>query len=536
MIRKLETFIIVCAFAILSTQVVVAQDYQIMPTHKNFDLEQIKTEPDVGDDDKKAASVLRQRISREEQNASTVFRTGQINPRFEAYYKQVIVPALTRYDKESLKTLTEKHHKIIKDFATRVRAGSVRGYLVKDVFFPMLGQIAEGNYHPVVRYNALLTIGKLDQKIGKQRIEAPEPYSECLPYLIKKYNEFTDPKLAYLKYGAFKGIARIASISFQTPNPNASIKPILFAFLGPKPAGMNEDLFRTMQKTSVQTLGLLGDPNYADSFARMIKDKTVPVWIRAEAAVALSKTKTATYDAKKLEEAATSMATVMHDVLRAEVDKLNQQQQRIAILAARKKEVGAEPSAGTTGTGKSSKKPGQSAEDRAGGLASGGGGSGSMMPGGDSGGGSGSMSPGSGGGGSGAKSGRSRKGEVTIDQLPAYHIEVSRRRIKTLANGMVAAFGKNGGTTGLIRWANSNAALLTKVSKMKDHMIAADQAAEVGLGENDLEDNLTQALKRNYTNVADQLAQTLGIAKADAAAKAAPADSKKPAGNSFLGN
>ena len=76
MIRKLETFIFVCAFAILSTQVVVAQDYQIMPTHKNFDLEQIKTEPDVAGDEKKAASVLRQRISKEENLPMTCYKTA----------------------------------------------------------------------------------------------------------------------------------------------------------------------------------------------------------------------------------------------------------------------------------------------------------------------------------------------------------------------------------------------------------------------------------------------------------------------------
>ena len=133
----------------------------------------------------------------------------------------------------------------------------------------MFGSIVEGNYHPLVRYNALLAIGKLDEITGKQNIAVPKPYRDSLKYLIEKYNGFTGPKLHYLKYGAFKGIARIAAIGFQSPNTtNAdAAKPIFAALLGAKPADLNEDLFRSMQRSAVEVLGLLGDPANGDALA-----------------------------------------------------------------------------------------------------------------------------------------------------------------------------------------------------------------------------------------------------------------------------
>ncbi|MEC9092140.1 MAG: hypothetical protein VX438_05495 [Planctomycetota bacterium] len=326
---------------IITSNVVVAQDYQVMPLAAQFDLEKIKAEPEMNGDLKKAKAALQRRKSIEDNNAREIFRTGAINDRFRGYYTQVIVPELTRYDRDSLQNLTSKHQRLIKDYATRVRNNDVRRYLVTQVYFPLFRQIVDGNYHPVVRYNALLHIGKLDAVVGKNGMNPPTPFPSALPYLIQKYNRLNDPQLAYFKYGAFKGIARIAAIDFQKPTPSdaGTTKPVFTALLGNKPATLDEDLFRSMQRTSVQVLSYLGDPANIDAFSNLIKDAKTPIWTKADTAIALSKLKTNTFDATKLEATATSIATFMHEILRNEVKALEYQQQRIAILAARKKEV-----------------------------------------------------------------------------------------------------------------------------------------------------------------------------------------------------
>ena len=216
----------------------------------------------------------------------------------------------------------------------------------------------------------------------------------------------------------------------------------------------------------------------------------------------------------------------MHEVLQNEVKDLEYQQKRIAILAARKKEVSLTPSRSSSSQS-SSNSSGSSASDRAGDLASGGG-SGSMQPGG---GGSGSMMPGSGSGGK--KSGRSgsrKSGSANpLEDLPAYRIELSRRRIKTISTSLIRSFGETAGPTGMLRWANGNAALLPKLSKYKQLLLQADKAAEAGLSDSP-GGKTTHLLIRELNSVADKLAQILGLnppPKGNAAAKGDPAKEGK---------
>lgn len=546
MIHQLKMLLFtVCLFAAGSGW---SQDYSVLPVNDSFNLEKIKASPEANGDEKKAASILRQKLSKQQQNASQVFRTGEINGQFRAYYTQVVIPELTRYDDQSLMELTENHQKIIKDFRTRIRAQNVLVYLVKDVFFPELSKIVEGNYHPAVRYNAIVTIGKLDEVIGKQRLAAPTPYRESLPFLIAKYNAFNDPKLAYLKYGAFKGIARIAGIEFQKANPTSAdaAKPLLVALLGAKPAGLDDELFQSMQKTAVMVLGKLGDPANADAFANLIKDENVSVWTRAEAAMAYSKIKTATVDAAKLEVVANSIAKLMHDVLRQEAKSMKDHQIRTAVLAARKKEVSAEPTAGRprTGGGGPKKGMGSSRDGNRPNLSSGGSGGG-MGAGlgvgggglGSGGSGLGSGAPASGGGKTGGTSPTKRNESTELEPLPAYRIQIARRRIKTVALGLFSAFGDPAGLNGMLRWANGNQALLPKLSKLKTHMAEADQAAEIGLSSDSaVVGDVTDALQTELNKVADRIAQSLGLAPAKGDTPVNAGKAKNAKNNSFLNN
>ncbi|MEE2641017.1 MAG: hypothetical protein VX768_10365 [Planctomycetota bacterium] len=536
MYRPFETTLGGLALATLvvifsSSSLANGQEYDVMPLNAKFDLAKIQAEPEANGDPKKAQAMLNQRISQAQRASRSSFQpNATLNDTFKTYYREVVVPNLTRYDRASLQSLTTRYQNLFKDFGTKIRNRTAQGYLVVQVYFPMFGSIVEGNYHPLVRYNALLAIGKLDEITGKQNIAVPKPYRDSLKYLIEKYNGFTDPKLHYLKYGAFKGIARIAAIGFQSPNTtNAdAAKPIFAALLGAKPADLNEDLFRSMQRSAVEVLGLLGDPANGDALASLIADPKTPVWTRAEAAIAFSKIKAPNYDANKIDATSTEMAKLMHDVLRAEAKELDRIQKRIAILAARQKEVGAErTTAGAGSSGSSGGRGGSSADDRSDGLMSGGGGSGSMMPGGGSGGaGSGSMMPGGGSGGSGSSRGGSSRnnGGTQLSELPAYRITQARRRLKTVSSSLIRAYGDSQNSVeGLRRWANGNNTLSPKIDAFKKLMAEADKAAEVGLGENSFEESLTRAMVERISNVADQIADRLGMTptKAEDAPKAA---------------
>lgn len=515
-----------------------SQDYQVLPIAEQFDLAKIQAEPEANGDAKEAAKILRRRITQQEANARKVFQpSAPLNDAFKAYYTRVVIPGLTRYDRDSLKELTENHHRLLKEFGTKIRNTSAHAYLVREAYFPLFSQIVEGNFHPVVRYNAILSIGKLDEVVGKHGLTAPRPYRESLGFLVKKFNDFKDPKDAYLKYGAFKGIARIASLDYQTtaPTTRGTTQPIFTSFLAAKPANMNQDLFESMQRTSVEVLGLLGDPVMGDSFAALINNPATPVWTKAEAALAISKIKSNNYDLNKLDTTAQAMAKLMHDVLRAEIKSLDYDQKRLAVLAARKKEIGQDAS--TAGGFRSNQ--GSSAEDRAGGLASGGGSGGATPGSGGASPGSGGASPGSGAGRSGrsGRSGFSMGGATELEDLPAYRIKLARRRVKTVSASLVSAFGETAGTSGILRWVNSagDAAMLTKISTFKGLMVDADKATEAGLEDDaNLVTGATDLLRTEFELVADRIAEALGIAKPKKAAK--PKAKKAKSGDSFLNN
>lgn len=533
----------ICLTLTIGVASMIAQDYEVLKIAPQFDLEQIKTEPEANGDAKKAASIQRARKSKQNSNASKIFRDGGVNDSFRAYYQQVIVPELTLYDDESLKKLAKAHQDLIKELNSRVRNNGVRGVLITEIYFPMFKQIVEGNFHPAVRYNALLSIGKLDEVVGKQRVSPPRPYREVLPFLIAKYNEFKDPQTAYLKYGAFRGIARIASIGFQqTPPVYGEARPLLTALMGPKPDSLPQDLYLAMQRQAVTALGYLGDPINADSFAILLQNKKLPLWTRAEAALAISRIKGDSFDPTKLDEIGTSMAQFMHDVLRDEVNSLTENQKRIAVLAARRALVGAEPVSGGAGPAGSGKSSGSSADDRAGGLMGSGGGSGSMMPGSGSGsGGSGSMMPGSGSGAGSGSSGSSRSGSRAgnsnpLEDLPAYRLMLARRRVKTIARSLLDSYGTTSGATGILRWAKG--ATLQKLSELKKQIGEADTATELGLDpESSVQGDLTDAMKQEFTRVANSLAISLGMKPA--AKDTAADDGNKKAdntGDAFLNN
>ena len=324
------------------------QAYQTLPVNPAFDIFQIKK--NNGNDQKKAEVVLRKLMTQQTSAARSVMRSrdGVMPPAFQKYYKEVVTPLFTRYDAESLSTLTKRREEIIRDI-NRCNTNQVRGFLVAQVFYPEMIKIIDGDFHPAVRYNALVLVGELDQVPGKSGTTAPRPFTQSITFLLDHFNKQVDPKLAYLKYGAFKGISRAAGIDSQlqagffTPDQRNQVKAIYRSMLGAKPANLSADLFAAMQRKAVEIMGNYGDPSDGDAFAKLIDDPTVSKWTKLEASVAYSKLKTppaaVAAQSAKSEPVVRSIGKFMHDVLREESDYLDYHQKRIAILAVRKKEI-----------------------------------------------------------------------------------------------------------------------------------------------------------------------------------------------------
>ena len=75
----------------------------------------------------------------------------------------------------------------LEDLNKKCRSQEVHDYLVGDVAFPAMQAIIQGNFHPVVKYNAILIVGALNAEesiAGATRLP-PVPYAPSLAVLVQ---------------------------------------------------------------------------------------------------------------------------------------------------------------------------------------------------------------------------------------------------------------------------------------------------------------------------------------------------------------
>lgn len=121
--------------------------------------------------------------------AEAMVRSGPVadEQTFDAYWKWHFAQ-LTRYElRNKLPAIRSLFKQKLKD-----RQGAAQARLVKEIALPMLTEIVEdAGYDTIVRYNALLMLGDLNQTEPNARGQGAVALAEALPTLLK----FLDPKL-----------------------------------------------------------------------------------------------------------------------------------------------------------------------------------------------------------------------------------------------------------------------------------------------------------------------------------------------------
>lgn len=410
----------------------------------------------------------------------------------DLWVKGRLFAELAPNDYENLSKVGERRKEFIERYlsARNAPAGPGRTYVVRDLSFNFMKDIATNSdaktYHPAVKTNALLLIGMLDLAPGKHQLTPPTPLPEALPFLLDQFDTAPENQ----KAAAFVGICRHAELDAQSPlaGVDAATRARLIAtfdkILGAKPDGRNEQFNYWLQRKSAKLAGLYGQESFAPKLAAIVADAKANLFLRLEAAqaygsLAFADPKNATSKKMTME-----MASLTLNALRNEVAWLNDEE---AILKAME-----------GGPGKLAGKKGSDKYAGDGPTAGGGG----MSPGG------GGMSPGGGGGG-GAGGGPSLSATGGTD-LPAYKIDIARRRIKMVVHYLNRGMGKSS-TTGLSRFASDDeekklAATLRE--ELQNILRATNVAVDAKLT---VEDNLTQRIVMAYTSVGDRLARNMKI-------------------------
>ncbi len=131
----------------------------------------------------------------------------------QQYFTQVYFPGMTNVAPASLGLLEKKREVLLRTLrSSKVPAAQKQ---ITELTFKAMHRIARGNYHPAVRYNAVLILGDLDRKVAGSGSGAtpPVPLADATQSLLEILgsDRFEGvPVPASLKLGALVGLERHA--------------------------------------------------------------------------------------------------------------------------------------------------------------------------------------------------------------------------------------------------------------------------------------------------------------------------------------
>jgi len=166
-----------------------------------------------------------------------------------------------------------------------------RDYLLNLSFDTLGKMVADRTITPTARYNAILTIGLLNQREAASNNALPVPYAVALGYLVKEYENQDNPD--YIQYGALVGIYRHALLGIADAKMKDETLPQLMRKIieDGKPTTRTPDeqeLLDCSRLRALDTLGALksvgSNHEVVDLFLRVMADEKETLEMRCYAA------------------------------------------------------------------------------------------------------------------------------------------------------------------------------------------------------------------------------------------------------------
>lgn len=178
--------------------------------------------------------------AREGKQLAMTFATALRNPAgfgasqadVEKYLKQYYFPLMTSTSPDVLGVLAGERTKLLKQYIPQTVNPTSQQYLI-DMTFNVARVLARGNYHPAVRYNAVLMLGELDQQISP-----PVPYAKSATELLElveqqEFNKIPVPES--VKLAAILGLERHARYGIDPQLADRLTKAMLAVMTSPTP-------------------------------------------------------------------------------------------------------------------------------------------------------------------------------------------------------------------------------------------------------------------------------------------------------------
>jgi hypothetical protein len=262
--------------------------------------------------------------------------------KFDGWYTQYLFASMTQ--PENFATLDITRQRFLRQDVGFAKDQAVHDYLVKSLTLPQMTAIVRGNFHPAVRYNAMLIISHLnivEVATTGQRVP-PIPLLDALVVILDELQN--EKQSDAVKLAAWVGVLRHVQLNRINPQIPANavqmIRSTAIKLLAEKdpPAGRSLSGHVWMQRraievlTSVETPGSPGD--VISEIEAMAADNQAPLSLRLTAARSLGSLPYGAGTKATPGGSATHLGALAAMICRTEMERVEQEKKGIAEAAA----------------------------------------------------------------------------------------------------------------------------------------------------------------------------------------------------------
>jgi hypothetical protein len=246
---------------------------------------------------------LKVELQRTEANQLKVtFETGLRSPSgfgaSEADAKKYLTgfyfPMMSQISPESLASLADARKKLFSQYIPQAATAGARDFLT-DATFTYARGMARGNFHPAVRYNAVLMLGDLDQQLASGT-NPPVPHAKATAELLELIEQQQFNKIAVpesVKLGALIGLERHTRYGIDPSLNERLTKAMIGVMASPTPEDVEPNVHDWLRSTAASVLAnqYAKNPNkeVQAALTKLIADKTVNLDDRCTAAGQMKK-------------------------------------------------------------------------------------------------------------------------------------------------------------------------------------------------------------------------------------------------------
>ena len=170
----------------------------------------------------------------------------------DAYLKKVYFAQMTQYTDSALAMLGRLREDLFKKYISQAGNASTQQYLI-DLTFNVGRVLARDNYHPAVRYNAVLMLGDLDQQLGSPPVPHAKATAELLELVEQEqFNKIPVPES--VKLAALVGLERHTRYGIDPALKDRLTTSMLKVMASPTPVDVDKDVHDWVRSSAALVL------------------------------------------------------------------------------------------------------------------------------------------------------------------------------------------------------------------------------------------------------------------------------------------